>query len=164
MADKNLTRREFLKTGSMAIAASTLLINLPDELFGQTDSKTRVVLIRNKDVLDKSGKIKSEILEQMLNEAVQTLMGTTDSLSAWKKMIKPKDIVGIKTNVWKYLPTPPELEEAIKKNVMQAGVPEDNIDLDDRGVLDNPIFQKSNSVNQHASNENSLLVRCWKSC
>lgn len=146
MADKNLTRREFLKTGTMAIAAGTLLTSLPNELFGQTESKTRVVLIRDKDVLGKDGNIKSEMVHQMLDEAVKTLFGTEDAPTAWKKIIKPSDIVGIKTNVWKYLRTPIELEEAIKKNVMQAGVSEDNISIDDRGVLDDPVFKKATAL------------------
>ena len=79
----------------------------------------------------------------MLDEAVQALFDTTDASSAWKKIIKSKDVVGIKTNVWRYLRTPVELEEAIEKRVMEAGVSEDNISIDDRGVLDNQIFQKA---------------------
>jgi hypothetical protein len=143
MADKNLTRREFLKTGTLAVAASTLVMNVPIDLFGQTDSKTRVVLIRNKDVLDKNGNIKVETLQQMLDEAVQKIFGAPDASSAWKKIIKSKDVVGIKTNVWRYMPTPVELEEAIEKRCKEAGVPKDNISIDDRDVLDNPIFQRA---------------------
>ena len=143
MANKNLTRREFLKTGTLAVAAGTLFINLPNELFGQSNSKTRVVLIRNKDVLDKNSNMNSEILNQMMDEAVRTLFGAMDASTAWKKIIKPTDIVGIKTNVWKYLPTPVELEAALKNRVMEAGVSEDSIAIDDRGVLDNPIFKKA---------------------
>jgi len=143
MANKNLTRREFLKTGTLAAAAGALFTNLPNELFGQSNSKTRVVLIRNKDVLDKNSNMNSEILNQMMDEAVRTLFGTMDASTAWKKIIKPTDIVGIKTNVWKYLPTPVELEEALKNRVMEAGVSEDSIAIDDRGVLDNPIFKKA---------------------
>ena len=143
MAIKNLTRREFLKTGTLAVAAGALFTNLPNELFGQSNSKTRVVLIRNKDVLDKNSNINSEILNQMMDEAVRTLFGTIDASAAWKKIIKPTDIVGIKTNVWKYLPTPVELEEALKNRVMEAGVSKDSIAIDDRGVLDNPIFKKA---------------------
>jgi len=143
MANKNLTRREFLKTGALAVAAGTLFTNLPNELFGQSNSKTRVVLIRNKDVLDKNSNMNSEILNQMMDEAVRNLFGTIDASTAWKKIIKPTDIVGIKTNVWKYLPTPVELEEALKNRVMEAGVSEDSIAKDDRGVLDNPIFKKA---------------------
>jgi len=143
MANKNLTRREFLKTGTLAVAASSLAMNVPIDLFGQTDSKTRVVLIRNKNVLDNNGSIIVKTLQQMLDEAVQALFDTTDASSAWKKIIKSKDVVGIKTNVWRYLRTPVELEEAIEKRVMEAGVSEDNISIDDRGVLDNQIFQKA---------------------
>jgi hypothetical protein len=44
-------------------------------------------------------------------------------LQAWKKLIKPSDIVGIKSNVWNPLPTPKELEAAIEKRVLDVGVP-----------------------------------------
>jgi hypothetical protein len=146
MVDKNLTRREFLKTGTMAVAASTLAINIPIEVLGQTGSKARVVLVRNKEVIDKNGNIKAEILQQMLDEAVKTLFGTNDVISAWKKIIKPEDIVGIKTNVWNYLRTPVELEETIKRRVMEVGVDEDNISINDRGVLRDRVFKKANAL------------------
>ena len=74
MADKNFTRREFLKTGTMALAVSTFLMNRPVEMFGKTDSKSRVVLIRNKNVLDKNGNLKSEILQQMLDDGCSILV------------------------------------------------------------------------------------------
>lgn len=146
MVDKNFTRREFLKTGTMAIAASTFLMNRPMEMFRKTDSKARVVLIRNKNVLDKNANLKSEVLQQMLDEAVQTLFETSDALSAWKKIIKPKDIVGIKTNVWRYLRTPVELEEAIEKRLIEVGVQEDNISIDDRGVLNDAVFKRATAL------------------
>ena len=146
MADKNLTRREFLKTGTMAVAASTLLMNAPIDLFGQSDSKSRVILIRNKNVLDKKGNLDPTTLQQMLDEALQSLFETNDAASAWKKVLTPQDIVGIKTNVWQYLRTPVELEEIIKKRVMEVGVAENNISINDRGILSDPIFQKATAL------------------
>jgi hypothetical protein len=54
--------------------------------------------------------------------------------------------VGIKSNVWARLPTPKELEAAIKRRLLDAGVAEKNIDIDDRGVLNNPVFQNATAL------------------
>ena len=48
--------------------------------------------------------------------------------------LKPQDIVGIKTNVWRNLATPAELENAIKKRVVDAGADENKIWIEDRGI------------------------------
>lgn len=146
MSPKNLTRREFIKTGTLAAAAGTFILNNPNSLFAATEEKSRVVLIRNNNVLGDDGKINTEILQQMLDESMKVIFNTEDVAKAWKKIIKPDDIVGIKTNVWNYLRTPPELENAIKKRVMECGVTEENIGIKDRGVLRDPVFQKATAL------------------
>ncbi len=82
----------------------------------------------------------------MLDEAVTTLLNEKDPIQAWKRLIKPADIVGIKSNVWLFLHTPRELEIAIKKRIMDAGVPENNIGIRDRGLLDDPIFLNATAL------------------
>ena len=82
----------------------------------------------------------------MLDEAVRTLLGAGDPSDAWRSLVKGSDVVGIKTNAWYKLPTPVELEAAIKRRVLDAGVAENNIGLDDRGVLDNPVFLKATAL------------------
>ncbi len=146
MKDKVYTRRDFLKDSSAVVMAGSLYLNIPKKLFAQNEKKVKVVLIRDKDLLDGSKRIKSEIISQMLDQAIMTLFQTNDPLEAWKKIVKPKDIVGIKSNVWGNLPTPPELEKAIKKRVMEVGVSEKNISIRDRGVLSDSIFQKSTAL------------------
>ncbi len=146
MTKKLLTRRQIIKDAAKAGIGSALLLNSPVNLFGQGENKTRVVLIRDANVLDNNGNEKPEILQQMLDKAVLSLTGASDIKSGWKKIIKPDDIVGIKSNVWNYLPTPPALEKAIKKRVMEAGVSETNIGIKDRGVLNDPVFQKSTAL------------------
>lgn len=146
MPTKNLTRREFIKTGTMAAAAGTFLLNNPKSLFATQEEKSRVVLIRNKKVLGEDGKINAEVLKQMLDESMKILFNTKDAGTAWKKIIKPDDVVGIKTNVWNYLRTPPELEKLIKNHVIECGVAEEKISIKDRGVLKDPVFQKATAL------------------
>ncbi len=145
MSKGDLTRREFIKAGAAAASGSMLLSLYPASLFAQL-GKVKVVLIRDENVLEKNNKPKPEVLQRMLDDAVKNLFGVNDISSAWKKIIKPSDIVGIKTNVWNYLSTPAELETAITTTVLEAGVIEDNISIDDRGVRTNPVFKKATAL------------------
>ena len=137
---EKITRRDFMK-GTAAAAMGVAVGLSPEQM-----QKTRVVLIRHNDALDDNSKHNAEIIQQMLDEAIMTLTEKKDPIDAWKKLIKPDDVVGIKTNVWRYLPTPPELEGAIKKRLMDVGVKEENIGLNDRGVRNDPVFQKATAL------------------
>jgi len=97
MSPKNLTRREFIKAGTIA-AAGTLIINYPQSLFGKIDLKSRVILIRNRNVLDDTGKVIPDVIQEMLDESVKAILEIDELKKAWEKIIKPNDIVGIKTN------------------------------------------------------------------
>lgn len=140
MRKKTFSRREFIKTGATGLAAGSLALAWPKKLGAQALNKTRVVLIRAKDALDETGAVKAEAVQKMLDQAVQSLLGEKDAVAAWKKLIKADDVVGIKTNAWRALPTPPALEEAIRKGVLAAGVATERIGIGDRGVLNDPLF------------------------
>lgn len=147
MAKIKYTRREALKNMLVGAAGTFLLSNLPWNAFGMKHAKkSKVILIRDKNLLDNSGKIDKKVLAQMLNRAVTELTGDPNPKSAWSKLIKPEDVVGIKSNVWSYLPTPPELEQLIKAHVMESGVAEKNISIDDRGITNDPIFQNGTAL------------------
>jgi hypothetical protein len=146
MPDENLTRREFLKSGASFAFAGSLLMGTPLALFPQAEKTARVVLVRNRDVLDDKGVPREEILRDMLDQAVTTLLGKSDTTDAWRELIKPEDVVGIKTNVWEYLPTPPALEQAIKARIMSAGVPEEHIGIRDRALQKDPLFRKATAL------------------
>jgi hypothetical protein len=139
-----ITRRDFLKIGAAAAVGG--IIGLPRTATAAAVGKSRVILIRNKEVVGASGSIQAEVLEQMLDQAVTTLLGTPDPITAWQQLVKPEDVVGIKSNVWYYLPTPRSLEAAIQGRLLQAGVKKENISADDRGVLSNPVFQRATAL------------------
>ena len=156
-----ITRRDFLKRSSLAAVGGAVFMTKParaaadaPEAAGappanaalQATGKTKVILVRNKDVLDESGRPKTEVVSEMLDAALKELTGKADPASAWQTFLKPDDIVGIKSNVINYLPTTTQVEAALKKGVMSAGVMESNIGIDDRGVLRNPIFQKATAL------------------
>ena len=143
---KIITRRDFIRSSS-CIAMGTLM-GLP--LLGNTPIKkakmSRVVLVRNRDVFASNGDLVPEILREMFDQALTKLFDAPDNGSAWKKFIKSNDVVGIKSNVWHFLPTPEPLEEMIIERLLEIGVKEENIASDDRGVLRNPVFERSTAL------------------
>jgi len=144
MREKTVTRRDFLRVAAGTAMVATLGSGIPGE--ARAEPTAKVLLIRNAEVLGNQDKIQGEILQSMLDEAVKNLLGTNGPLEAWQKLLKTSDVVGIKSNSWPRLPTPRELEAVIKRRVLDAGVAEKNIDIDDRGVLSNPVFLKATAL------------------
>ncbi|MDW8321974.1 MAG: DUF362 domain-containing protein [Armatimonadota bacterium] len=130
MSELVLTRRDLLK----ATAGAAMAALAPDVLAQEKPKRAKVVLVRHKEVINAQGKIHENVLMQMLDEAVTTLLGVKNPVEAWKRLVKPNDLVGIKSNVWTPLPTPKEVEQAVRKRLMDAGVAEGNIRVDDRGA------------------------------
>ena len=139
-----ITRRDFLRgTVYTALATSAGLL-IEKEV--KAEEKVKVVLIRDEKVIDQQGRINKDIVQQMLDQGVNHLLQEENPAQAWKKLIKPTDIVGIKSNSWSPLPTPEELEGAIQQRVLDAGVPKRNISIDDRGILDDKVFRSSTAL------------------
>ena len=146
MTNRTWSRREFLKTAAVTPLAAAIGPATRGMAPAQSGAKTRVVLIRDRNALDAAGVRNPAVIQKMLDEAVCALLGEKDPVAAWKTLIRPSDIVGIKTNVWRPIDTGEAVEQALKRRIMDAGVTEDRIGLDDRGVLRNPIFQKATAL------------------
>ena len=144
MKEKAITRRNFLRATAGTAMAAALGPGLLGEVRAEPTAK--VVLVRNAGVLGPQDRVQEEILKSMLDEALKSLLGTDKPMEAWKKLFKSSDVVGIKSNEWQKLPTPKELETAIKRRLLDVGVAEKNIDIDDRGVLNNPIFLNATAL------------------
>ncbi len=138
--NKRITRRDFMK--GTAAAAIGLALGFPVEPTAQT----KVVLVRHPAAVDEKSRVNGEIIRHMLDDAVMALTDQSEPLAAWKKLISPSDIVGVKTNVWRYLPTPAELEAAIRQRLLDAGVKPEHIGFNDRGVRTDPIFQRATAL------------------
>jgi len=79
MKEEVVTRRDFLRAAAGAAMAATLAPELLGE--ARAEQTAKVVLIRNREVLGDQGRLQSEILQSMLDEAVKTLLGTNNP---WK--------------------------------------------------------------------------------
>lgn len=140
------SRRDWLKLSFFTSLAGYFFLQFPGKLFAKEKDKSEVILIRDKEVLKYDGNPDKRILSDMMDKAITTLTGINNSSDAWKSIIKPDDIVGIKSNEWSHLPTPEALEEILKERVLNAGVREQNISVRDRGILKDPVFQKSTAL------------------
>jgi hypothetical protein len=145
-SEKMITRRDFIRGTACATVALSMGIRVEGQEKKKPVKLTKVVLVRDADVFDEKDNIRPHIVQRMLDDAVRVLFGKKELQEIWKTLIDPKDIVGIKSNVWGPLPTPKALEEVLKQRVMDAGVPEKNISIDDRGVLRDKVFQKATAL------------------
>ena len=145
---KMVTRRDFMKRSASAVLGTAIPLSQasPQDSSTQRPDRSKVVLIRNADALDENSAFNGEVIQQMLDEAVMALFDAETPVDAFREMISADQVVGIKTNVWAYLPTPAELESAIKARVLDVGVSEENISIDDRDVRTNPVFQNAHSI------------------
>ncbi|MCD6376034.1 MAG: DUF362 domain-containing protein [Caldisericaceae bacterium] len=142
----HISRRQFLKSG--LAAGLTLPLPITEHLFSKSNNsaKSKVVLIRRKDLFSKKGRPNPHVVQEMLDKALLELTGKPKIDEAWAAIVNKEDIVGIKSNVWRPLHTPVELEQAIKKRLLEAGIEEKNLSIDDRGVLNNPVFKKATAL------------------
>ena len=141
MKKRAITRRDFLRVAAMSPFAGAFAYGFRIQEKKEAEKSAKVVLIRDKNALISFKKPNPGVIQKMLDDSITTLLGESDPVSAWKKLVKPSDIVGIKSNVWRPIPTTSEVEQALKARVMDAGVAEDNIGIDDRGVRRNRLFK-----------------------
>ncbi len=148
---RKLSRRQFIKQASVATIGSSFILSSDDLVFSETEMNakstlTDVVLVRNKELLDTKGKPRNDVVLEMLDAAISRLTGEKDAIESWRTLIKPEDIVGIKTNVWSPIGTTKAVEQSLKARVMSAGVSERNISISDRNVLYDPVFKKATAL------------------
>ncbi|MBC8277698.1 MAG: DUF362 domain-containing protein [FCB group bacterium] len=140
-----LTRRDFVK-GAAAAGLTAAAWPLAAKQVLAKSEMSRVVLIRDPNVVSVDGTLDGQILIRMFDDAVTLLMNEANSTAAWKKMANSDDVVGVKSNVWRFLRTPPVLENHIAKKLTGVGVKPDNIDIRDRGILKNEVFKNSTAI------------------
>jgi hypothetical protein len=140
------SRREFLKDTTLA-AAGVALGNtfLTGDARGEVKQgarkdppdpagkpRSKVVLIRDKSVITAAGNVDAAVAARMIDEALCELLGSRKPEDAWRQLFGPNDLSGIKTNVYNSLPTPPELNDLLKKRLAACGLSGASIPVADR--------------------------------
>lgn len=143
---RGITRREFLLAGTGFAAGALAGTSFAEKSGGMELPKSRVVLARDPGVLDGPDRVRPGPLGDLLDRAVAVLMETADPLRAWKRLLSEGDVVGIKTNVWPYLPTPEPMNAVLRDRVVGAGVRAEDVSADDRNVLGNPVFRRATAL------------------
>jgi hypothetical protein len=147
--EKLITRRDLLKKTAAIAVGGTIFMNYPVDSLAwgtQKESKSRVVLVRNENLFATDNQPDAAIAGQMLDEAIRTLTGKKDTQKAWASIVKPSDVVGIKTNVWNKFPTPEIMNDILKDRVLQVGIKGEDVSINDREVLKDPVFQRATAL------------------
>lgn len=148
MTSKKITRRQLLKDSAIAAIGTSLFMSSPLKAFANSDSKasTKVVLIRDKDVINSNGMLQEDILNEMLDKAVVEITGKPAIDEAWQELLKKEDVLGIKSNVWNHLSTPKSLEQHIQQKALKVGIKSGDISINDRGILRDDVFKRSTAL------------------
>ncbi len=125
-------RRDFLKT----CAASALLVGGTRSLspFFSARDKSRVVISRDPLLRGAGSSLDSSRLLNMLDRAMSALFATDSPLEAWKKLVRPGEVVGLKVNglAGRGISTNVLLVQLVCQRLQDASVPQKNIIIWDR--------------------------------
>jgi uncharacterized protein (DUF362 family) len=137
---EGFTRRELLKCAGLGVG--TLLTSVPLlslERLAEPAGRTRVVVARDSALIEgPCGKIDSVRTASMLDEAVRRLADDKDAATAWQRLFRPTDVVGVKVNCLSgpRMSTRQEVVAAIVDGLRRAGVAESRIIVWDKDDTD----------------------------
>jgi len=101
---------------------------------GATPEKSKVVISRDPLLHPVGASVDSTRVLETLDRAVQSLYDSDSPIAAWKKVVRPGEIVGLKVNclAGRGASTSPVLVDAICERLQQAGIPPKDIVIWDR--------------------------------
>ena len=118
-----ITRRGLLQ-GAMCCACACVA----------APEKSKVVIARDPALRAAGGSPDSGRVLKLLDRAMQSFYDGDSAIAAWKKVVRPGEVVGLKVNCLsgKGAATNPVLVEAICERLLQAGIPPKDIVIWDR--------------------------------
>jgi hypothetical protein len=121
------TRRDFMEgtVGAMTLAA------LPQAR--RTPRSAHVVIVRDETALNGAHDVETAVLDRMLGDTVTRVTGQKTPRAAWQSLFKPSDTVGL-VDTPHLNPTHPQLVDAVRKALVDAGVPVGQIRLAQGGI------------------------------
>jgi uncharacterized protein (DUF362 family) len=99
----NLSRRDFIKKTSVSALGISMLGSISsiftNDLFGKSvDPKSRIVLVRNSNVIDENGMINLPLLKEMLEKGILSFSGEKSNKDFWQKKFSKSETIGLKVN------------------------------------------------------------------
>ena len=134
-----MQRRTFIKNG--LVISGGLLSSAPFNLLCASPSdKPHSTVVISRDVNLQSGDaiLNTDILANILDRGLQTYFNCDRPLDAWKRIVRPEEVVGLKVNCLsgRYGGTHPELVDVICERLLETGIPSENIVIWDRSDED----------------------------
>lgn len=132
-----MKRRRFLQHLSAISAYGALGMAVPLPLSAHRKNRpapaSRVVLSRNEIIPSVNAPVNSDRLMDALDAGLQALFDRDHPLEAWRKVVRPGEVIGIKVNCLSGRgSTHPELVAAVIERLQQAGVKARDIIVWDR--------------------------------
>jgi len=118
-----VTRRSLLQAGLAAPFAAVAAA-----------ARSKVTIARDPALRSAGGSPDSARVLKLLDRAVQSFYGSDSPIDAWKKVVRPAEVVGLKVNCLsgRGAATNPVLVDAICERLQQAGIPQKDIVIWDR--------------------------------
>lgn len=139
----HIKRRDFIQT-SIKAGAVFYFGTIPgcqsrtENQFNGKNGQYPIVIAQNSMIRDKNDDLIGHEIKNLLDRAMENLFQVSQAESAWQRLFKTDDIVGIKINclAGKGISTHQELVNAIIEGLRGAAVKEQNIIVWDRGNRD----------------------------
>ena len=135
MEREPFNRRQFLKMSTLAGAgfiANPFAILPPASI--KQSSISHIVIARDEAVRAGVNSFHEGAVVRLLDRAIEEFFQVERAVTAWKKLVSPSDVVGIKVNclAGRGISTNPELVNAIIEKLREAEVPDNRIIVWDR--------------------------------
>lgn len=138
--EKSLTRRDFIRgTLGATVSASLVgvdLIKADPGIRQSSGPSSLVTLVRDKNAMDADNNVNVQALKNMLDQTLIKLTGRATPKEAWMSLIKPDDKIGLVPTPH-LNPTHPEVTEAVRGSLVEAGFPADRI-VEAQGGIEKP--------------------------
>lgn len=104
---------------------------------GGTPARARIVIVENSRATV-AFEPDAEVVQDMMNRGIQKVTGKSNVKAAWRSLVSPKDVVGLKvySGPGPNSGTRPAVVEAVVQDLLKAGIPASNIIVWDKRLVD----------------------------
>jgi len=126
-----MNRRTFLKYASLSLAAGAGACGRAAE---KPPEGAIVAIVENARAIVDQSKLDDKLLREMVDAAVAAATSEARAADAWKKLLRPTDVVGIKINTLSgpMMSSHPQVVAAVAASLRDAGIKADRIIVWDR--------------------------------